>query len=52
MQLRFAVADGAVEHGGDLIMLVAFHIVEDEDERSDENDEENEDDEKKSEEKK
>lgn len=32
MQLGFAVADGAVEHGSDFVVLVAFDIVENEDE--------------------
>ena len=31
VELRFAVAGGALEHGGDLIVLEAFYIVKDED---------------------
>ena len=31
MELGFAVAGGALEHGGDLIVLEAFDVVEDED---------------------
>src|SRR5215469_13433275 len=28
VQLGFAVADGAIQHGGDFVMLVAFDVVE------------------------
>jgi hypothetical protein len=31
VELRFAVASGALEHGGDLVVLVAFYVVEDKD---------------------
>ena len=31
MQLRFAVADGAIKHACNLIMFVAFHVVQDKD---------------------
>ena len=31
VELGFAVAGGALEHGGDLVVLVAFDVVEDED---------------------
>jgi hypothetical protein len=32
VQLGLAVADRAVEHGGNLIMFITFHIVKDKDE--------------------
>src|SRR6266568_2663221 len=32
VELRFAVTDGTVEHGGDFIMLVSLDIVQHEDE--------------------
>ena len=31
VQLRLAVTDGTIEHGGNLVMLVAFDVMENED---------------------
>ena len=31
VELRFAVSGGALEHGGDFVVLEALHVVEDED---------------------